>query len=354
MPDFDVIIIGGGPAGTTTAITCARLGLDVLMVERGSFDRHKPCGGVLPPICADVISDTLRKDIPPSVMCSPRNLGLYYVPPSGRESGGIVRNYKLLNVNRDLFDRWLRELAEEEGAKLWYETSFIEFKQSEAIHVVLAKDGRIIKTTTRYLIGADGVLSKIRKLLYGAEGKILYVLQEHLKAEGDFEDCFYAFFREAISPTYGYLVPKDDLFIVGVGVPKPYSKLISVYINRFKEWLTKEFAFKQVSLKRKEVWAIPYGFVCRGVGNMILVGDAAGLCNSLSGEGVRLAIESGETAGASIQEAITNGKALAAVYNDHIEPLARLVRQTYHFATNLTDEGREEFVKSELSRVSLY
>jgi len=342
MTDFDAIVIGGGPAGAAAAATCARSGLKVLMVERGGLDRHKPCGGVLPPVLADVIEDIFEREIPPGVMCSPRTLGLFYVPPSGRENGGVVRNYRLLNVDRDRFDRWLREVAVEEGAKLWCETSFLGFEQSESLRVLLArKDGSIVRATARYLVGADGVYSRVRAQLYGAEERVLHVLQERWEAEGDFEDCFYAFFRGAVSPTYGYLIPKDGLLVIGVGCPRSDASLITHYIRRFRGWLAEEFAFRGEVLHRREGWAIPYGFIREGVGGAILVGDAAGLCNPLSGEGIRFAIESGEAAGAAIREAADNGDTLAAIYSEHIAHLARTVRKVHRFATSLTDEGRE-------------
>ena len=354
MPDFDVIVVGGGPAGATAAISCSRLGLNVLLVERGNVDGRKPCGGVLPPICAEVISDALGREIPQRVMCSPRSLGLYYVPPSGRENGGTMRNYRLLNVNRDFFDRWLREVAGEEGVQIGYETSFMEFKPGQPVLVELnTRDGGTIRKTTRYLIGADGVHSKVRRQLYGAEHGILHVVQEHLVADGEFEDCFYACFSGAISPSYGYLIPKDDLFVIGAGFNGPLPDPISACLNPFKEWLAEEFAFQQREMRTREVWAIPYGFVCGGIGDIILVGDAAGLCNSLSGEGIRFAIRSGEAAGESVREAMTRGDALSAIYKNKIEPLARLTRKIHDFAVSLTDEGREEFVKSELKRISL-
>jgi len=353
MLDFDVVVVGGGPAGAVSALGCSRSGLNVLLMERGRRGRHKPCGGVLPAVCADVVSEAIGKAIPRSVMCSPDTLGLYYVPPSGRKNGGSVRNYRLLNVNRDLFDRWLCELAEESGVQVWYETELLGFEQTDRIRVSAKRDGGIVKAVTRYMIGADGVYSKVRKQLYGgAEVGILPILQEHWRAEGDLGNYFYTFYRGSISPTYAYLIPKDGLFVVGVGTPKAYSTPISASIDHFKEWLAEEFAFKPLSLERREAWAIPYGFVLEGANNVILAGDAAGFCKATSGEGIRLAIESGVAAGDAVREAATCNKALATVYAKHAEWITSFVKQVYQSAIKRADEEWEDFVKIELNRTS--
>lgn len=93
--DFDVTIVGGGPAGAISALKCSELGLDVLLVEKGNINRHKPCGGLLSPLCIDVISNALRRTIPQDIISSPAMLELYYVPPSGKRNGGVVK--KILN-----------------------------------------------------------------------------------------------------------------------------------------------------------------------------------------------------------------------------------------------------------------
>ena len=113
MPDFDVTVIGGGPAGATAAISCARLGLKTLLVEKGQRNRHKTCGGVMPRVCSDLLEEELDITIPEHVMSNPSSLGLYYVPPSGRGNGGKLRNYSLLNVDRNAFDQWLRDKVKE-------------------------------------------------------------------------------------------------------------------------------------------------------------------------------------------------------------------------------------------------
>lgn len=124
---------------------------------------------------------------------------------------------------------------------------------------------------------------------------------------------FYAFFCGDISQTYAYLIPKNDLYVIGVGASDPNHTTFTTYIDRFKNCLREEFAFKPLSLRKREVWAIPYGFVLEGVGNTILVGDAVGLCNPLSGEGIRFAVESGIAAHNAILDTIHHKKQLVSV-----------------------------------------
>jgi len=351
MPDFDVVVVGAGPAGTFSALKCLEMGLNVLLMEKGEFGRHKSCGGVLPPVCADVISESLGKNIPENTMCSPGTLGLYYVPPSGRKNGGSVKNYRLLNLNRDLFDQWLCQLATESGVKIWWGTEFLNLRRSEPIQISAKRGGSTVKVTTKYLIGADGVHSRVRKQLYGRiKAKIAPVLQEHWQASGDFDKHFYAFLRGEVSPTYAYVIPKDGLYVVGLGVSRTNS---TICLEQFKKWLHEEFVFKPRRLERREVWAIPYSFTLKGVDNIILAGDAAGFCNALSGEGIRLAIESGVAASYAVRDAMSCDKRLISTYRDHVEWIASFVRGVYRFAISLTDDDREEFVKSELARFPL-
>ncbi len=353
MSEYDVVVIGGGPAGTVSALKCSESGLNVLLVERGKINRHKPCGGILPKVCTSLVSESLGIDIPEDIMCSPNPLGLYYVPPSGRKNSGNLKNYKLNNVSRDRFDRWLHQLATASGVNIRYETEFIKLERSKPIQIILRSQGNIFSVTASYVIGADGVHSRVRRQIYGkTRVNVEPILQEYWKAEGDFENCFYIFFRGEVSPTCAYLIPKKDLYVIGVGAPEPNTAKLPIYINRFKNWLREEFAFQPVSLEKREVWAIPYGFVFEGIGNIILIGDAAGFCNTLSGEGIRFAIESGIAAHDAIMKTILNQKPLAAVYRENVEGITDFIHSVHQFTINLTDESREEFVRSELDRNS--
>jgi flavin-dependent dehydrogenase len=124
---------------------------------------------------------------------------------------------------------------------------------------------------------------------------IAFVFQELVEADGEFDENFYVFLREDISPTYAYLIPKNKHLKLGIGLPLPYIESSSQYITRFKNWLGDKFGYNEHSIRSKEVWGIPYGYVYVGRGNVLLSGDAAGFCNVFSGEGIRFAIRSGRS-----------------------------------------------------------
>lgn len=353
MRDFDVIVVGGGPAGAISAIKCSQLGFKTALVEKGTLDRHKTCGGVIPDICNDMLND-IGLRIPSEVMSSPTTIGLFYVPPSGKNNGGYVNNYRLLNVDRDKFDRWLRDAAGSLGSEILHNAEFMRFEENRNIEAIVRANGNMVRLSTRYLVGADGTFSSVRRQLYPyLKMSYLPILQERWSAEGDFGQYFYAFFNGDITDSYSYMIPKDGNLIVGTGVPR-HNGSAQGCIIRFKQWLRQEFHFRPITLQRREASAIPYGLplVC-GNKNVVLVGDAAGFCNRLSGEGVRPAIQSSMAACEAIIEADSKSEFLSSLYVQHVQPLLEFIMRTHEFAQKMTDTDREEFVRTELARTSL-
>lgn len=353
MQNFDVIVIGGGPAGAASALKSSQLGFKTVLVEKGPSDRHKPCGGVFPDICIDILHN-LELKIPTEVMCSPPTIGLFYVPPSGRSNGGSVRNYRLLNVNRDRFDEWLRKAAEISGSTILHEAEFVRFEKKGKTKFIIRLGGKLVELSARYLIGADGAFSAVRRQLYpDARMDYLQILQEHWSAGGDFDEYFYVFFNGNVTPAYSYLIPKNGRVIVGTGVPPGYRMSVSDCLPRFKDWLRREFSFNPTRLVQREATAIPYSSPLCGEGNAVLVGDAAGFCNHMSGEGVRLAIESGMAACEALVEAERGRETLSSLYTLQVQSLVGFIENTHEYAVGMTDDDREQFVKSELARMSL-
>lgn len=349
--EYDVLVVGAGPAGSAAAIACARAGFRTLLIDKGELGRHKPCAGLLPPVASYTLHQ-LGLTLPSSVLSEPPTLRVFYVPPSGRGSGGELRNYHVFNLDRDLFDRWLAEKAVEEGVNLQSETSFLSLEQSTSIKATVQAKGAAKQVAAKYLVGADGALSKVRRCLDQRGQDVLRVAQEHWVAEGDFEDCFYIILNGKITPTYGYVLKKNAQLVVGTGAKDPRQSLRS--LEALKSWLSVEFSFKPNILKKREVGFLPFGRCSAGCGRILLVGDAAGLCNRFSGEGIRFALESGLAAAESIEDAEKSGTDLSESYKLRIESLLDLVGKTGQMLEQGDDKWREEFVSTELRRSNLW
>lgn len=357
MRTFDVIVVGAGPSGISTALKCAEQGYNVLVIEREKYGRSKPCGGILPLVCQDIMDHEFGLRIPSDVLSFPQSLGLFYVPPSGRNNSGVLRNYKLLNVSRAMFDAWLCSVAIRKNIPILFNTVFLEFREvRKNIKVFVKTDNDILKFNARYLIGADGTLSNARKQIFSfSKFDIAGILQEYWEAKGYLSEYFYMFLLSRnITPIYGYVIPKNNLFIMGVGVPRNKIRKLRDYLEKFKKILSDEFNFKPISLVRTEIGFIPQGMIVEGKGNVIFVGDAGGFCNPFSGEGIRLAIETGVAASNAVVQADINGECLVAVYRQNVESIVKFILNIRKFMQKLNDdETRENFVKSELSRSCL-
>jgi len=348
--EYDVLIVGAGPAGSAAAIKCAEAGLNTLLIDRAALGRHKPCAGILTNVATYVL-DELGLRLPSSVLSEPSELGIFYVPPSGRVNGGELKNYRVFNLERDLFDRWLVEEAVESGAHLQTETTLVELNQGDCVEAALKTVQGIRKVKVSYVIGADGALSTVRRYIEGKRQPLLTVIQEYWEAEGDFRDYFYTILNTKITPTYGYLLKKRGSIIVGTGSIEPKQAIES--LGSLKDWLSKEFGFRPLKLRKREAGFLPYGECHLGYGRIFLVGDAAGLCNRFSGEGIRFALESGIAAADSIKKAENSDAASLEFYRQQMQPLLDFVKESTHLHSR-DDLWREEFVSAELKRYNLW
>lgn len=350
---FDVVVVGGGPAGASAAYLCAKEGFRVLLVERGGEGgNRKPCAGLLTPPGLETLKEIYRRPPPQEAECPPPRLGLCYVPPSGRKHSGTVRNYELLNLHREVLDGWFRGEAEAAGVIVRYRSRVVSVEGSGPLKVGVEGGGGLVEVEAKYLMGADGVNSALRRNLFpGAKMRSASITQIFCRGRGEVEDCFYAFFRGDLSPLYSYLAPKGGGYLLGFGALPHISPLTpDTQLARFLAWLREEYRFEAVREKRRERWAIPYGSVFLGEGNVILLGDAAGLCNALSGEGIRHALESALAARNAVKEAEEGGGELAPAYRRDASWISDFIERTSIFSGTLTDSGREELVRGEIER----
>ena len=342
---YDVVVVGAGPAGLATAIKCNRLGYDVLVLERLRFGRVKSCAGLTPEVTLDMVETELGLRLPSGVFANPSHVGLYLVGPVSR---GVVRNYRLANLMRPLFDSWLSVEAERLGVDLRYMVSEVDLRAVEGGFELRTRlnSGRAVKASARYVVGADGAASQMRRLCDPSwTPNAIKVVQEMWACNGDFGDYFYMMLLDPeVTPTYGYVVPKmESTYLVGVGVFPRQSRQTATYLTRFEKWLSENMGFKPIRLVHRDSGLIPFDKPVVGRGNLILVGDAAGFTNSFTGEGIRPAIESGITAAEAVEVADGEGRALAEVYREMVEAQLRIAEKSRTLIPAGL-ERREEFV----------
>ncbi len=349
---YDAVIIGAGPAGCAAALKLAGEGLNVIILEKKTLPRVKVCAGLLPEAAINVLEEYLNLKIPETVFEHPSTVGLVYIPPSGVKNAVLKLNYKLYNINRAVFDNWLASEAGNKGVRIF---------QNMRPERIIFKDNRIMLKTssgvifnTGYLIGCDGVKSWVRRQLLNKDPPTAPVYQEaySLKKEYDgfVKPYFYIFLNSRVCNLYSYIIIKGGSVILGVGDfnnGRNSKEIISKMIN-FKKLLTAEIpVFKKLleSKPLRQLWFIPFFPPQIGARNILLAGDAAGFVNSFSGEGVRLAVESGFYAGEAVKKSIEKGVEVLEYYRKQVQQLIDFCNNMRDYTISLTEEKRESYVK---------
>jgi len=291
MRSCDVLIVGGGPAGSTAAWQLRRAGADVLLLDRARFPRVKLCAGWITP---EVVRD-LGMDLasyPYRLLTFPRlrvHFGGVHVPvPCVQYS-----------IRRFEFDAWLLE------------RSGVEVLQHTVRHISTEADGFTIddEFRCRYLIGAGGTRCPVYRELFRElnprESALQIVTLEHeIAYDWSDADCHLWFFEQGL-PGYSWYVPKERGWLnVGVGAIAERMKARGQDIRA--HWAHLAATLEQRLAPRAQYEPTGYSYYLRGKvevvrrENAFITGDAAGLASRDLGEGIGPAIRSGLRAARAI------------------------------------------------------
>jgi geranylgeranyl reductase family protein len=286
----DVLIVGASQAGCAAAYDLAASGLSVLMLDRHADTGHKPCAGGVTEKARRLYRFPLDSVVRETVSTLIMTHALRRDTPFPAGSPVCVMTH------RPELDQLCREQALARGARLQIVKRLQGFRCYDQ-GVVLTVDGEPIEA--RYLIGADGANSAVRRLVFGgghAEGAMAI---EGLLAR---EHCQYypqtTFDLGVVRDGYGWLFPKRDHVNVGLyvrtrqGVHVDRAALAAYARDRLGS-----DALTQVQGYPLGTWGHRQRLVA---GRVMLVGDAAGFTEPLLGEGIYGAVLSGQRAAAAI------------------------------------------------------
>ena len=290
----DVVVIGAGPAGSTTARTIAMHDFDVLLVEKDEYPgKTNVCAGGVPrSIIKDMglSSNVIEKDI----------IGEKHFFPWGLK----ISDLNNITVYRHVFDKALADKAVEEGVKMLTDTLIKDVTiKRDRIRVI--SEGNADTIESKLVVFADGPNTlAYRKFGIGfkpeADKTIVSVACE-VKWKNNPLDHYEFYYGYDISPWgYGWIFPKGNT--VNVGVVCLYNELHSNIIESLN-YMLKKYPLTCEKLKGREItWLssalIPVAPAKQIFGKrMLVVGDAAGMVDPVSGEGIAHAIIGGKLAG---------------------------------------------------------
>ncbi|WP_413717520.1 geranylgeranyl diphosphate reductase [Silicimonas sp. MF1-12-2] len=342
---YDVVVVGGGPAGTVAAEDLAKAGRKVAFIDRAG--RIKPCGGAIPP---RLIADF---NIPDSQIVA-RIQTARMISPTQRRVDIPIEDGFVGMVDREHFDEFLRERANKAGADRVTGT-FLRIERSEGGPTVVYREkatGQEARLDTRLIIGADGARSDVARAEVPGGDKIPYVIAYHeiIKAPdkvGDYDpmrcDVIY---NGAISPDfYGWVFPHGASASVGMG-----TGVDGVDLKKATSDLRIASGLAECETIRREGAPIPLQPLDRWDNghDVVLAGDAAGVVAPSSGEGIYYAMAGGRVAATAAQAALASGRAkdlqlarkLFMKEHKTVFRALRAMQDAYY----KSDERRERFV----------
>lgn len=297
MHDFDVIIVGAGPAGCIAANVLKESGCNFALIEKFSSPR-KVCGGLL---CEETLELLDSFNIAPPSTAFPTALEI-----KDLDNGiDIDTGRTLLSVERRGFDSWLRDIVRD---KIIFDRVVDIIYGSDNGKITILTKHR--KLRARYLIGADGVNSIVRAKLGKKMEKSVLI---QFKLKGKINSTTFIFDSNTSRTYYSYLIPKKDYILAGTKYEDRDSpfRLLSL----LKKLGQKSEVIGSESHPIVDITSLDDLFL--GEGNVILAGEAAGFVSPSSGEGISFAIESGIVAAKSVLESLESGETLCDVYQKH-------------------------------------
>ncbi len=321
--DADILIIGAGPSGSSSATFLARNGIKVLLLDKSCFPRNKICGDGLTPRAVSVIE---RLGVLAEVTkISQRIDKAKIISPKGTESLHEMKDiddgstYMLATPRYDL-DNVLLQNAISQGA-IFKDNSVVKSIDNHDEHVSIRciSEGVEHNYNVKYTIIATGAnTSLLKKTGFMHQTPVsINAVTAYFENAHHAKDCFNFHFNDVELPGYGWIFPLPNNRInIGIGVIPNATEKDRKFSGNTRELFEKfiQTPYMKEVLKGATPCSKPLSYPIRTHfptakifnGRTLLVGEAAGLVNPLTGEGIDYAMESGEIAAEHLTKLIQN------------------------------------------------
>lgn len=329
----DVIVVGAGPAGAMTATILAQKGRNVLLLDKDDFPRDKTCGDAVPSGAIEKMWQYGMKDKIETAVDKGEFYplsGMMLVSPKGHElhahfdehSNGGQNGADSYVAPRMYFDHVIQRQAVESGA---------EFCQAQ-VKEPIVEDGKVVGVRARVngsveefrsniVIGADGVTSTITRNLRPKDNQHVdshraVAIRAYIDGIEEIPGEVEFYLYDEILPGYAWIFPLgDDKANIGLGMRLDIFRKHKLNLEKMMhDFLAMPPIKKRLKdnwqLSNIATWQLNFGSqknLQTTYDGAILVGDAAGLINPLTGGGIHNSIISAELAANVVEDALKNG-----------------------------------------------
>lgn len=318
---FDVAVVGAGPAGATAASKLGEAGISVLLLEKAkNFPREKPCGGGITarawkrlPFLRSVLDEISVNSLSKMYMESPDGTGMEYEDPAGEAILHLVRRIEL--------DAALFRRAEAVVTELAMGAVVTGMVTDSAGVQIACSDGRTFRT--RMVIGADSANSVVARLSGLRTGEVhgqyaVDMMEETPYAQLDtpHKDRVTLLLMLPTSYGYGYIFPKTTHINLGFGSGPEYfvdhvrGRAKEHHLEFVEEMKRRGFVTGESQPGCYRAFPIPISgpMETTYADRVLLAGDAAGMVNAFSAEGIYFAMVSGDLAADTAIAAVRAGR----------------------------------------------
>lgn len=319
---YDVVVVGGGIAGSVAAKFAARSGFKTLLLERFKTPRNKACSGIQ----FEYFEKLVGEKIPREKLCKNELFKVEIITPQDKVLKGKLR---MLNFWRAPFDSWLNSLAVDSGAEFYDNTVLEDFSDNgDEIVIKASSEGVHKEFRARYLIGADGMISRIRRKLRPDDFSKRATgasINYYFKGDGELDpNTLYMFYNREFSPLmFAWVYLKDDEWVIGTGANENPIE----YANRFFNFVREKYRLRGQIVRKEGFSSTLKSIIYLGERRVLLAGDAASLIDFYRGVGMDNAALSGRLAVKALIKAEESDIEPAKIYEELMKRVIKKIKE---------------------------